>query len=154
MNNTCLSEHLLSPEISSIWYSTVSIRFFLFRYDRLTIFSKLSPGISPSVWICNASSSRFVRMGMYFPPRSEVSYVFGVPNSYGTSSSSSSSSSSVSVSLAFRFWTILSFPLNMSRCISSQRPYSPSRPRKQCLFFGLISPLVLIVGSFFVLRSV
>ena len=129
--------------------------FLLLRFDRLILFSKFSPGISPSVRICRASSSGFVRIGTYFPPRSEVSYVFGVPISSGaSSSSSSSSSSSVSVSVVFRFWTILSVSFRMSRSISSQRPYFPSRPRRQCRYFGLISPLALIVDSFFALRSV
>ena len=36
----------------------------------------------------------------------------------------------------FRFCTIFSFPFNLSRRISSQLPLFPSRPRKQCLFFG------------------
>ena len=89
-------------------------------------------------------------MGAYLPSLSEVSYVFGVLISSGTKSSSSSSFSSVSVSVAFRFWTIFSFPFNISRSISSQRTYLPSRPRRQCLFFRFISPFVL---TFFVLRS-
>ena len=95
----------------------------------------------------------FFRIGTYFPPRLEVSYVFGVPISSGATSTSLSSSS-VSVSAVLPFWTILSFPFRVSRSISSQRPYFPSRPRRQCRFFGLISPLALIVDSFFALRLV
>ena len=109
--------------------------------------SKLIPGISPTVCI-------FVRLGAYLPSRSEVSYFFGVLISFGISSSSSSSSSSVSVFVAFRSWTIFSFPFRKSRSIWCQRPYLPFWPRRQCLFFGLISPLALIAGSFLVLRSV
>ena len=95
-----------------------------------------SPGISPSVWSCRASSSGFVRIGAYEPFRSEVSYVslFVV-----SGISSSSSSSSVSVSVFLRFCTIFSLPLSMSRKISSQRPSFPSSPRRHCLFFGWIS---------------
>ena len=52
-----------------------------------------------------------------------------------SSSTSPSFSSSVSVSVFFRF-CILSVPINMFRRISSQQPYFPCRPRKQCLFFG------------------
>ena len=81
------------------------------------------------MWICSASSYGFVRVGAYLPSRSVVLYVFGVLISSGNSSSfSSSSSSSVSVSVAFRFWTIFNFPFSVSRSISSQRPYLPSKP--------------------------
>ena len=34
----------------------------LFRFDRISLVSKFSPGISPSLWICSEPSSGFVRM--------------------------------------------------------------------------------------------
>ena len=120
---------------------------FIVRFERRMLCSKFSPGISPSVWICIASSSVFVWIGTI-----DVSYVV-IPIVSGiSSSSSSSSSSSVSQSDLFRFRTLLNFPFNMSRRISSQRPYFPSSPRRQCLFFGCVSPLVFGAGSRLVLN--
>ena len=74
---------------------------------------------------------------MYLLFRSEVSYVC-LPVASGISSSFCS----VSVSDFLRFCTNFSFPLSISRSISSQRPYFPSSPHRQCLFFGWISLLV------------
>ena len=78
--------------------------FSLFRFDRTMFGSNFSPDISSSVWICNASSSGFVRMGANVPS----------PSTSGISSSSSSSSfSSLSLSVLFRFWTIFDFSFKM-----------------------------------------
>ena len=127
--------------------------FLLLRFDRLILFSNSNQVSHRRYGFAEHLLPDFFRIGTYFPPRLEVSYVFGVPISSGATSTSLSSSS-VSVSAVLPFWTILSFPFRMSRSISSQRPYFPSRPRRQCRFFGLISPLALIVDSFFALRLV
>ena len=50
----------LAPKIFSVWYTALSIRFYTIRFDRLMFVFKFSPGISPSVCICSASSSGFV----------------------------------------------------------------------------------------------
>ena len=123
--------------------------FLLSRLVRLICVFIFSPVISLSVCSCSASSSGFVRIGTYLPSFSDVSYTIGLPVSSGiSSSSSSSSSSSVSLSAHLMFWTIFSLPFRMSRRISSHRLYFPSSPRRQCRFFGFISPVVLIPGSF------
>ena len=145
-----------------VWYriSTGSVPYSVFYCLGWTVFFVLifSPDISPSVCSCSAtSSSGLVRIGAYRPSRSEVSYSFGVgiPISSGISSSSSeSSSSSVALAVCFRLWTIFSFPFSISRSILSHLPYLPSRPRRQCLFFGFISPLVFSVVSLRVFFSV
>ena len=128
----------------------------LSRLDRRICVFKFSPGISLSVCSCSASSSGFVRIGTYFPSRLDMSYTIGVPVSSGISSSSSSSSSSlVSLSARFLFWTIFNLPFRMSRRISSQRPYFPSSPHRQCRFFvGFISPVAFTDGSFLFFLSV
>ena len=54
------------------------------------------------------------------------------------SKSSLSLSSSVSVSVFFRVCTFFSLPLSKSCMILSQRPYFPSSPSGQFLFFGCI----------------
>ena len=124
MNNTSLSIIFLAPVYGIVSYL---FSFLIFRFDRLILVSKFSPGIAPFVWICSAFSFGFVRMRI-FQSRCEVSYNLVSFSSGNSSSSSSSSSSSMSVSVAFRFWSIFNFPFNMSRSISSQRPYLPSHP--------------------------
>ena len=123
--------------------------FLLSRSDRLICVFKFSPGISLSVCSCSASSSGLVRIGSYLPSFSDVSYTFGVPVSSGISSSST-----VSLSARFLFRTIFNLPFRMSRKISSQRPFFPSSPRRQCRFFGFISPVVFTAGSFLFFLSV
>ena len=58
-------------------YGTLPYLFglFTFRFDCRIIGSRFSPSVSPSVWICMASSSGLVCIGMYLPSRSVVSYV-------------------------------------------------------------------------------
>ena len=124
------------------------------RFDLRILVPVFSPDTSPSVWICIALSSGFVCIGMYSPFHSEVSYICLPVASAISSSSSSSSSSSVSVCVFLRFCTIFSLPLSMSRRISSQRPYFPSSPRRQCLFFSWISLLVSGICSRVVFFSV
>ena len=127
------------------------LRFFSFllsRLVRLICVFKFSPVISLSVYSCSASSFGFVRIGTCLPSSSDVSYTIGVPVFSGILSSS------VSLSARFLFWTIFSLPFRMSRRISSHRPYFPSSPRRQCRFWGFISPVVFSAGSFLLFLSV
>ena len=81
----------LTPKVSSVWYGTVSIRFFTISGGPSYIcFYFLTRYLAVGMKLYR-SSSGLVRIGMYRPSRSEVSYTFGVgvPISSGISSSSS-----------------------------------------------------------------
>ena len=130
----------------------------VFYYLGLTVsfVFKFSTDISPSVCGYNASSSGVVRIGSYRPPRSEVSYTFGVGVRFLPASPRHRQ---LHLPLRCRFPLIFYFgrsSIIRLKCPGLFRPICRicHQDLGDSVFLGLISQLVLMAGSFRVFLSV